>query len=481
MSTPLAGLLLGAGASYEIGMPLVWDITAELRGWLTSEKLRSLNTGWRAQGTGFSDVVIDELAHVLLIPEMHYENILGYLETQFRRNTPFRREYHGLYSWLVEMVYHILCLRHTNNRQYVKRNLRYYEGISQLVAQNLPLWVFSLNHDVIIEMLTAQFNIPLNCGFSGERVTLPRRDKQGVKTGELVGEVLSGEDIDRGAFHFFPLGTPGVNLLKIHGALDVFTFRDGKDLLRLLPNQKNVSDVIEVLQAANEELVCILAMSPDRVVKSTNEITYADDEGEMQFLRRSLLAGAYKFDSRMSQVLPFRVLDSFRANINYVSSLICIGYGFGDMHINEVIRMWLEAGADRELEIVGPGTKGVPSFLLHIAPQVVLKDMTATEYLDSRAGIVRSGHDCLEKRLSAYTRQCGNGTAQAEMQTFVRQQMERVKAALIEKIGSFPIRNGDLDLDSLGMTAEELANHCMSESRGDIDDILETFLDSKGA
>jgi hypothetical protein len=222
-------------------------------------------------------------------------------------------------------------------------------------------------------------------------------------------------------------------------------------------------------------------MSPDRVVKSTNEITYADDEGEMQFLRRSLLAGAYKFDSRMSQVLPFRVLDSFRANINYVSSLICIGYGFGDMHINEVIRMWLEAGADRELEIVGPGTKGVPSFLLHIAPQVVLKDMTATEYLDSRAGIVRSGHDCLEKRLSAYTRQCGNGTAQAEMQTFVRQQMERVKAALIEKIGSFPIRNGDLDLDSLGMTAEELANHCMSESRGDIDDILETFLDSKGA
>lgn len=482
MDSPLTGLLLGAGASYEVGMPLVCDITAELKSWLTPDKLRSLNAGWRVQGTGFPDVVTDDLAQVLVISEMHYESILGYLETQYRRrNSQFPQAYHGLYAWLVEVVYHILCLRHTKNAEYIERNLRFYEGAARVVAQNQPLWVFSLNHDVVIEALAARYNIPLNCGFSSERVTLPRRDKLGRKTGELMAEVLSGEKIERGAFPFFQPGTSGINLLKIHGALDVFTFRDGKDLLRLLPVQNNVAGVIEALRAANEELVYVHPASPDYPVKTTNEITYADDEGEMQFLRRTLLAGAYKFDNRMSQVLPLRIVDSFRANINYLSSLVCIGYGFGDIHINEVIRTWLEFDAGRKLEIVGPGTKTVPSFLLHIAPQVVPRDMTATEYLDSVAGIVRGRHDRLEKRLAAYKRRCGNETARTEIQTFVKEHMERARSALLEKVGSLPIRNGDLDLDSLGMTAEELANQCIRESGATADDALEAFLASKQA
>ena len=60
-------------------------------------------------------------------------------------------------------------------------------------------------------------------------------------------------------------------------------------------------------------------------VKATNEITYADEQGVMQFLRRSLLAGAYKFDNRHSQVLPKHILRQFEANINYLSTLVCIG------------------------------------------------------------------------------------------------------------------------------------------------------------
>jgi hypothetical protein len=40
---PLTGLFLGAGASYEAGMPLVWELTAEIRNWLTADKLRELN------------------------------------------------------------------------------------------------------------------------------------------------------------------------------------------------------------------------------------------------------------------------------------------------------------------------------------------------------------------------------------------------------------------------------------------------------
>lgn len=113
MSVSLTGLLIGAGASYEIGLPLVGELTTELKAWLSPAKLRALNTGWRAQGGGYTDAVIEDVARMLALPNLHYESILGYLETQYRRQYKFQQEYHGLYSWLVEMVYHILCLRHT--------------------------------------------------------------------------------------------------------------------------------------------------------------------------------------------------------------------------------------------------------------------------------------------------------------------------------------------------------------------------------
>lgn len=49
-SPQLTGLLIGAGASYELGIPLVWDLTRELKAWLTLQKLTDLNRGWRTQG-----------------------------------------------------------------------------------------------------------------------------------------------------------------------------------------------------------------------------------------------------------------------------------------------------------------------------------------------------------------------------------------------------------------------------------------------
>ena len=98
---PLTGLFLGAGASCEVGMPLVWELTSEITNWLTATKLRSLNEDWRTQRSGFSDEVINDLAWMLeQRPAVHYEAILGHLEVQFRRQREPRlaQEYHGLYS-----------------------------------------------------------------------------------------------------------------------------------------------------------------------------------------------------------------------------------------------------------------------------------------------------------------------------------------------------------------------------------------------
>jgi hypothetical protein len=382
------GLFLGAGASFESGMPLVWDLSAEIRAWLTPDKLRELNKGWRAQGSGNPDEVIDALVVSLLDGSMHYENILGNLEVQFNR--PFtastghvRQAYHGLYSWLVELVYHLLWFRHVQNESFIKRSLRYLEGIAGLARQSAPLWIFSLNHDSIIECLAAHYDVRLDCGFSGTG-RLPLRDPAGIKVGELPINTLAVDRLEKSGFDFRNLNEPGINLIKIHDALDVFTANDSRDLIKLAPVGDGVGGVLESLRAANEKLVYVVPGYPGKV-KALNEITYADETGEMQFLRKTILSGAYKFDRRKTQVLPPSILNQFRIFLNRVSRLVCIGYGCGDTHINQVLREWLEFSGDRKLELVGPGTKTCPPFAGHVASQVILKDEFATDYLEQYA------------------------------------------------------------------------------------------------
>ena len=189
---PLTGLLLGAGASYELGMPLVWELTGELKRWLTPEKLRELNRNWLSAGSGFGypDSAIEELASVLEIEDMHYEHILGYLQVENLRDTDLRQAYHGLYLFISEIVYALLQERHLLNVAYIERNIGYLDGVAALARENAPLWIFSLNHDLMIESFSEHAGIPLQSGFMEEKISLPRRGKNGGILGELEAHVV---------------------------------------------------------------------------------------------------------------------------------------------------------------------------------------------------------------------------------------------------------------------------------------------------
>jgi hypothetical protein len=453
---PLTGLFLGAGASCEAGMPLVWELTSEITNWLTPAKLRSLNEGWRTQGSGSSDEVINDLVGMLeQRPAIHYEAILGHLEVQFRRqrDPKLAQEYHGLYSWLVELVSHLLYYRQVNNPQFFKNALPYYDGLRALADANLPLWVFTLNHDLIIELIAARLSIPIHSGFGETRVSLPVRNRMGKIVRRLSGEVMSQHDLEHHAMYCWP-PKAGINLIKVHGALDVFTFNEGKDLLRLLPESPTENAIVQMLRDANEGLYYSIPGSLGGRAKALNEITYADDQGVMQFLRRSLLAGAFKFDPRRDQVLPKSMLKHFRENVNFVTNLICLGYGFGDIHINTVFRDWLELTSQRTLVIVNPGDQVLPSFLSHLAPQVTLVKSTTTDYLDQVAGIVRSPKDKLMRRIGARLRSIGKQRAGEKMASFARANNELLSKAVIEKLEQLPKVDGKPDLSSIGDPSE---------------------------
>ena len=471
----MTGLFLGAGASYEAGMPLVWELTNEIKAWLTPHHLRELNEGWKIQGTGFSDVVIEDLISVLMRPDMHYEAVLGYMETQFRRHRMQAQQYHGLYSWLVEMVYNVLYLRHINNLTFLERYLPRYDGLRALVADDVPLRIFSLNHDMIIEAIAARLSIPLYSGFSPKIITLPRRNLSGVKTGELRAEVLTQQELEHAAMYYPNPAKPGIYLMKIHGGLDIFTFDDGKDLMRLVPEGADWKHPIEMLRAANEELLYLLPGAPGGKVKSTNEITYADDQGEMQFLRRSLLAGAFKFDARGTQVLPISMLKHFRDNLNFLTTLVCIGYSFSDIHINVILRDWLASSADRQIEIVSPDAGAIPSFLLHLATQVTISKSGAMEYFDKIAGITRSPRERMESQIMHAKRVLGKAQSDEIYKSFFTDENERVRSAFLAKLRAIPLLGGKPDFSAIG-DIEKTAKQWSDDLRHSEEDFFATLL-----
>jgi hypothetical protein len=467
----LTGVFLGAGFSYEVGMPLVGELTSELKETLTASKVREWNESWRKNGTGFSDGVIEDFISVLSRSDMHYESILGYLETQQRRIESLRQEYHGLYAWVVECVSHILIRHHTLNVAYIERTLRYLDGFAHFAMEQQPLWVFSLNHDVIVECLAAKHGVPVNSGFMSGDVRLPLRDKTGNRIGELSAESLVGDQFAKG-MPFSAFGTRGINLLKIHGALDVFTFNEtGEDVLKLYPKVLSVAGVIDALRAANEDLRNM--GDGTTPYKTTNEITYADEVGQVQYLRRSLLAGAYKFDKRVSQVLPHAMLRAFQTHIHSVSKLVCIGYGFGDSHINGVMRDWLERNVERRLEIVNPYIEDIPPFLLHVAPQILLAKTRASDYLDHAAGIIRDETDVLEKRLSSWIRkQSDKHAAEREFADFLSDYTQSTGTAFVERLAKAHL-SGDNDAISV------LRGEALSDMSCHRDACLKAFLESR--
>ena len=470
----LTGLLLGAGASYDVAMPLAWELTGELKRWLTSDKLEELNGGWRAHGLGYSDEVISTLSTALTVESMTYEHIMGNLQVHDSRyGDP---GYHGLFAFLSEIVYALLKERHVLNIGLIERSISYLAGIATLAEINSPLWVYSLNHDLIIECFSAHSGVPIKSGYSDEMIPLPQRNVAGDQIGELKGRVLSRSQLATGQTDFFNLGEHGINLLKIHGSLDEFIFNDDQDLLKLVPIDNTVRGVIETLQIANEYLRYVDPGFPDGYAVALNEIAYADADGEMQFLRRTPLAGVFKFQNQSSQTVPNELLALFEGRLLYLTTLVCVGYGFADQHVNQAIRSWLELSDDKHLTIVDPTITCIPAMFLHLHPQIDLIKSSATEYFDQVSGVTRSRRETIELSFGSRMRQ--NKDAVGPMwDRFLDQRTADLVDQSIEWAKMLPWRDGDIDIEAMGLTDEELIELFKQQvALPSVDDVLEDFL-----
>lgn len=373
----MKALFIGAGATYDCGMPLVWELTAEIRRWLTPVKIISFNENWKSQGGGWHNDVVSLLVSLLENKNLHYENIIGAIEVECSReqDQSKRQSYYAMLGFLLQAVYGLLMERQVKNTHYALAALEDFSSIKEMARNNKPLWVFSLNHDCIIEMLALKCGIPLKSGFN-EEVSIPMKTANG-SIRSFPFERLSRKSIEENQYSFFGHGEFGINLIKLHGSLDIFGQDDELNYLKISAignNPESLSSQIQILNQINQDIAV-----RDGVV-CTNENIYEDENGEIQFLRKSLLSGAHKFTKKLSQIAPSEFLSLFRGNLNYADELICIGYSFGDKHIDDHIVDWLSFSATRKLTIVNPGINVCPERMKHLSGQVECKPIGASDY-----------------------------------------------------------------------------------------------------
>ena len=369
------GLFLGAGASCELGMPLVHEFTGELRSALRRIDLPSANKSWRKRGVGFAEAVVDDLLGVLSQEGVTYENALGYLQIQYSRKGGHGvgQDYAGLFAWLCDLVYYLLYQRHLLNLNCIHEGIRRFDGI-RAIAKDTTLWIFSLNHDLLIEFMAQEWTISLKTGFSTDLHEIRVTNEGGTPIGTLPVHRIMTDKLDSEPLNFLNRGENGINLFKLHGSLDTFMANDAKQMLKLSYTGHGGAVVLKQLRMVNEQLAF---KGPP---KATNHIMYFDEDGELQFLRKALIIGVQKYQKHLLLEIPKRLLQLCRHYLNHVSHLAVVGYSFGDIHVNQILQDWLEFSQDRRITIVDPVRRGIPQFLGHLASQVSVEDEAASRY-----------------------------------------------------------------------------------------------------
>ncbi|WP_449101220.1 hypothetical protein [Pseudomonas veronii] len=359
----MKALFLGAGASYECGMPLVWEFTNGLR----ANVLKRLNSKlfdfqkdphFR---TSFEAILSD--------PDLHYEQMIGKLEALQLDRGPSSEIARTTALQLIDCVQILLLEDQVLTTKLLAEKAKDYSGIKGLLAKHPCLHVFSLNHDINFEEICKFHEIQCRDGFFDQAV---ERYSNIAKF-----KSLTKEQINNGVLNFFDTAGVGVNLIKLHGSLDMFAVEDKNLYLKCVPPaEAPIGGHVQEIRRIEDHS---LELSQRLKIRTVGELDVTDKDGEIQFLRRSLLSGAHKFKGDFDQIAPIAFFEEFKNRMEAITELDVIGYGFGDHHVNEVLQQWLEA-PNVSINIYDPYCKSIPSALSGSAGRVCIMNFGLTDY-----------------------------------------------------------------------------------------------------
>ena len=347
----MKGVFLGAGASYEVGMPLVWEFSNTLR----------INVIKRMNSNLFDfkkdSSLKEQFINLLSDENLHYEEVVGELEKIYMLGRSNNSPVYGVLIQLIECIQLLLLEEQKNTLKLFSEKVKDYYGINNLVKKHGVLNVFSLNHDIVFEEICDFYKIPYKDGFFVTE----------TKYGHIANfKSLTSNQLQSGNLDFFRSGESGINLFKLHGAIDIFAVEDKNLFFKCYGDGLSVGSHFSEISKIEDHNLEICNKDGIRPV---NELYVYDSDHELQFLRRSLLSGAHKFQGKYEQIAPLALLEAFKAHLKSLDELVVIGYGFGDDHINNVIYSWLSR-KDNKVIIYDPFRDSVPECLVDYQNQI---------------------------------------------------------------------------------------------------------------
>jgi len=371
-------VFLGAGASFEVGLPLVWELTSTIR----KNIIKRIDTN--LFNFRNNDTIKAQFIQLILNPDLHYEQVIGELENQVLNENKRDSIWRGLAMQMVEVVHLLLLEEHRNTISMMRRKFENYGGIKEL-ANCGSVDFFSLNHDVVIEELCSFYGVEFRDGFHSDSHEYQHIGKF---------KILKKEQIKNGEYNFLNSEESGINLIKLHGALDVFCAND-KDLFLKVCSQSERGRVLESLLAL-EKYSFRIAKNQFRAV---NELTVKDDKGELQFFRRSLLSGAHKFSDRIEQIIPISFLHLFEQRLALTNKIVIIGYSFGDEHINLILEDWTNR-IDAKVEILDPFRSDVPACFERNSRKVTITPAGLTDFFVKYGGSLNNDGEVIALQIA---------------------------------------------------------------------------------
>ena len=355
-------LLLGAGFSYDIGMPLAKDFTKIFFEELRPEKLKSVferlkNNEPYGKEHPIDRETIDILYDLYLEyyhqPNANYEEFLKAIQTYTKKHS---REEQRSCDYVFGFFHSIITdifLSHQARVSLLFNSLKsFYKDIQNLIPEDDSLWVFSLNHDLIVEMLCMEYKIPLSFGCN-DYIEFPISNKQINE--KIKFKSCKIKNLNKKSFS---QNVGGINLVKIHGALN--EFRQDENLIVVDYNLKAPCGYIRKVNDVYKTMNYFINNQP---CKALGEIIVSDFAGEMQFLRYSILTGGKKYSETIKTRKDEYKLNLFDEVLPDIDELFIIGYSFADKHINNRIQKIMYQKENMKIHIVDPFCYETPECL----------------------------------------------------------------------------------------------------------------------
>jgi hypothetical protein len=364
---PKIALLLGAGFSYELGMPLANELTDVLLEPFNERNVTQLVSAMsRGRPYGANrppnERALAQCFKVLLdfksARNPNYEAMLAQLEVLAAQNNVSqsdRDSVHYVLAMLYELIHDVLSLYQAASYELCyPQNLRWYSTLGNLLSTE-ETWVFSLNHDLFLEFLAIDLKIPISYG--------------DIETKELPISNLEMEErvrfscIERSRYNMdspgFIRNRSGVNLVKLHGGLSEHDYDNKKTICNLdlshSSSQALLAEYEKVSRMAYYLNGVTAAAAKDRFITNMN--------GECDVLGKAMLTGGRKYSTTAKPKEGEEKLALLDRVLGEVDQLTVIGYGFGDKHVNFRISNAMARRDSLSVWIIDPHRHSTPDFL----------------------------------------------------------------------------------------------------------------------